>query len=489
MTYFLQSFFILLTLLLSSKVIVYAAQPSITAESASLNKTISVVCPDTAIDSSTAPKRLVEKYYGPDQQYMKVYRIAVETGKKYTLMVKHPIDGVSKNIYITGVNPLTDYTFSIANNSYGFIVYNQQPNEYAKVKYENFEIAQNSETNYLYVVAVFKSKGSPIEFTVHDPALSEADIKKPVKGFIIGRVWSNPIGLMKVSGENESQTQSTQIASSNSWSGKWITEMDTSRATLILTQDGSRVTGRLYKGTAGSEGSLDGSIIGGVLKGKWKESELSSAASGDFEIEMSQDGNSFAGKYGSDLYYAKGSLKYVWTGNRDSATVKNSDTGGKNDSESVLIEAEDEMESNIRPLSERPASNTKEIHPPWRPPYSGTGVWYLAAEGESLKYQFNVHKEGIYHMWVRDYVDRFQPKGVRRIIIEFDGGPYGVFSEVDLSANGDKGAFGWHRVGNGIKLSYGTHILKVTKEATTAGAAILDAFYLTTDPDDKPAEK
>jgi hypothetical protein len=157
--------------------------------------------------------------------------------------------------------------------------------------------------------------------------------------------------------------------------------------------------------------------------------------------------------------------------------------------ERILIEAEEETESRIRPLSERPAPNTKEIHPAWRPPYSGSGVWYLAVAGEFLGYRFNVNKEGIYHMWVRDYVDRFQPKGVRRIIVEFNGRPYGVFSEVDLPATGDKGAFGWHRIGSGVNLTAGTHTMKVTKEATTAGAAILDAFYLTTDPDDRPAEK
>jgi hypothetical protein len=42
---------------------------------------------------------------------------------------------------------------------------------------------------------------------------------------------------------------------------------------------------------------------------------------------------------------------------------------------------------------------------------------------DNLKDLLPINKEGIYHMWVRDYVDRFQPKGVRRIIVEFDGRP------------------------------------------------------------------
>jgi len=155
----------------------------------------------------------------------------------------------------------------------------------------------------------------------------------------------------------------------------------------------------------------------------------------------------------------------------------------------ILIEAENESESSIRPLSERPAPNTKEINPSWRPPYSGSGDWYLAAGGESLTYRFTVRTAANYRFWVRDYVDRFQSRGARRIIVEFDGRPYGVFAEVDLPAPGDKGAFGWHRVGGGVNLAAGEHWFKVTKEETTAAAAIVDAFYLTADASDQPAEK
>lgn len=155
----------------------------------------------------------------------------------------------------------------------------------------------------------------------------------------------------------------------------------------------------------------------------------------------------------------------------------------------ILIEAESESESGIRPLQERPAPNMKETAPAWRPPYSGSGDWYLAVGGEFLKYRVDVTVAATYLMWVRDYVDRFQARGARRITIEWDGRAYGTFGEVDKDAPGDQGAFGWHKIGNGIFLTAGTHVLKVTKEATTAGAAILDAFYLTPDPADRPAEK
>ncbi|MBI4457929.1 hypothetical protein HY633_03125 [Candidatus Uhrbacteria bacterium] len=156
--------------------------------------------------------------------------------------------------------------------------------------------------------------------------------------------------------------------------------------------------------------------------------------------------------------------------------------------EGLLIEAENENASHILPLAQRPATNMKEINPGWRPPYSGTGDWYLAAKGEWLSYDFTVAQDGAYNVWVRDYVDKFQPKGVRRFVVSFDGAAYGTFAEVDKPTSSAKGDFGWHKVGAGIPLSAGTHTMKVMKEDTTSGAAVLDAFYLTVGGE-TPAEK
>jgi len=156
--------------------------------------------------------------------------------------------------------------------------------------------------------------------------------------------------------------------------------------------------------------------------------------------------------------------------------------------QSLLIEAENENKSYILPLSQRPASNTKEIKPGWRPAYSGSGDWYLAAKGEWLEYKIEVPADGLYRFWIRDYVDKFQPKGVRRVVVSFDGAVYGAFAEVDKVSTGAKGDFGWHQAGSGINLTKGTHLLKVMKENTTSGAAVLDAFYLTLGSE-IPAEK
>jgi hypothetical protein len=39
-----------------------------------------------------------------------------------------------------------------------------------------------------------------------------------------------------------------------------------------------------------------------------------------------------------------------------------------------------------------------------------------------------------------------------------------------------------------VELSAGNHILMVKKQATTPAAALLDAFYLTPDPSDRPQQ-
>ncbi len=156
--------------------------------------------------------------------------------------------------------------------------------------------------------------------------------------------------------------------------------------------------------------------------------------------------------------------------------------------QSILIEAENESKSYLVPLANRPASNMKETNPSWRPAYLGTGDWYLAAKGEWLEYNIEVPADGLYQFWIRDYVDKYQAKGVRRIVVSFDGKTYGTFAEVDKVSTAARGDFGWHKAGAGITLTKGAHVLKVMKEDTTRGAAVLDAFYLTLGSE-TPAEK
>jgi len=58
-----------------------------------------------------------------------------------------------------------------------------------------------------------------------------------------------------------------------------------------------------------------------------------------------------------------------------------------------------------------------------------------------------------------------------------------------LAATGNPGKenWGWHIVSR-VELSAGNHILMVKKQASTPAPALLDAFYLTPDPSDRPSQ-
>lgn len=154
----------------------------------------------------------------------------------------------------------------------------------------------------------------------------------------------------------------------------------------------------------------------------------------------------------------------------------------------IIIEAESEVSASLLPKTEPWHSSKGRSSESWRPPMFGSGYWYLSRGGEFLTYNFIAPKDGQYKVWVRDYVDNFQPRGVRRIVIAFDGKNYGAFPETTASVpSGNKiGVFAWHRVGGSVTLKAGAHTMKITKESTTSGAAILDSFYLTTGSDVPP---
>jgi tetratricopeptide (TPR) repeat protein len=156
----------------------------------------------------------------------------------------------------------------------------------------------------------------------------------------------------------------------------------------------------------------------------------------------------------------------------------------------VTIEAEMEVSTSLLPRTESWHSIKGRSGESWRPAMFGTGYWYLSRGGESLSYKFTAPKDGTYNVWVRDYVDNFQARGVRRITMNFDGKNYGTFGEtsVPVPAGNKIGVFAWHKVGSGVVLKTGAHAMKITKESTTAGAAILDSFYLTTGGE-APSEK
>lgn len=161
----------------------------------------------------------------------------------------------------------------------------------------------------------------------------------------------------------------------------------------------------------------------------------------------------------------------------------------------VKIEAEDEIAKSLLPKTADWHSR-EETNPSWRPSYYGSGVWYLSRGKESLSYRFELPISTNYYIWTRDYVDNFQAKGVRRVTYYINGNKIVTAPEISLSElsksgrqiDPAKGIFGWHKVAGPIKISGGANTLKVEKEATTAGAAIFDAFYITSG-DEVPPER
>ena len=148
----------------------------------------------------------------------------------------------------------------------------------------------------------------------------------------------------------------------------------------------------------------------------------------------------------------------------------------------VFIEAENEARAELLPRDVEWAS-TKEINPSWRPkPMSGNAVWYLSRGGETLSYFVNAPVDGVYTFWVRDLNDGRHAVSRRLITITIDGKRLG-----DFEPSSTIGRWTWHKITT-VTLSAGQHQMNVTKTATTSAAAQLDAFYLTTDPNETPKD-
>ncbi len=152
----------------------------------------------------------------------------------------------------------------------------------------------------------------------------------------------------------------------------------------------------------------------------------------------------------------------------------------------LLVEAEDE----VRAVVAKPGTNwdsAEEKKPTWRPPYSGTGSWYLSRAGDRLEYQVQLQASGKYVLWIRDFRD-FRDPAVRPVRITIDGKKIGEFPGNSEPVNPQMGSnFAWH-VAVTVDLTAGAHTMLVEKVATTSGAAVLDAFFFAADPTARPPE-
>ena len=80
---------------------------------------------------------------------------------------------------------------------------------------------------------------------------------------------------------------------------------------MILTQSGTNVTGTYTH----QDGKIKGIVKGNILTGKWSEAPSYSEPqdAGDVELELSEDGSSFSGRW---RYGSSGEWDGVWTGTR-----------------------------------------------------------------------------------------------------------------------------------------------------------------------------
>ncbi|MBM4404826.1 MAG: hypothetical protein FJ039_01385 [Chloroflexi bacterium] len=156
---------------------------------------------------------------------------------------------------------------------------------------------------------------------------------------------------------------------------------------------------------------------------------------------------------------------------------------------SLLIQAEDQFAASVA----RPGTSwdsTEEVRPSWRKDWIGTGDWYLSRGGDKLSYRFDVPNDGVFYIWVRDMRDDKHPYGARSINIAIDGKLLGEFNEVQQAND----RFLWHRLtaqGDAtrpftVAISAGSHVMEVSKARTTSAAAVLDAYYFTTDAQETP---
>lgn len=205
---------------------------------AGVNQMISVQTPASPLDQQGSPKKLWMKYgkaYAPNF-YAQVYRFTVTPGQKYTLYGTFPPDGSYRNLYVTGENPLTDYTYSLDSKGdmTGFVFWAQQPGKYqcpAVTRRVNIEISPRSEHNYLYAVAVTQKPGLVFSMMLKNPGDPDPDVANNTqdpscpskKGFTWGQLWSAPFILRYDPSEKGTQpTPQSEIKPGLTGKGIWI---------------------------------------------------------------------------------------------------------------------------------------------------------------------------------------------------------------------------------------------------------------------------
>ncbi|MDO8793071.1 MAG: hypothetical protein Q7J25_00445 [Vicinamibacterales bacterium] len=175
------------------------------------NQRVTLQTPVARLDQASAPKKLWSRWLkgSTHDLYVQVYRFTVTPGQKYTLYGHFKPDGVYRNFYAVGDNPLTDVDYSFGksgNYTKTFVALAQQPwkeNCETVSRRYNLTIAPDSQHPYLYILATSQSPGESIGVKLQSPADSDEDVSGNTndpacaarKGSTWGQLWRAPFLL------------------------------------------------------------------------------------------------------------------------------------------------------------------------------------------------------------------------------------------------------------------------------------------------------
>ncbi len=178
-----------------------------------LNQKLRLDTPATPAQQGGTPKKLWSRWAkgeaGSGQAYVSVHHFVLTPGERYTLYAWFKPDGVYRNLYVSGDNPLTDVDYSFGKSgSYnkGWVVLNQQPWKEAceeVTRRENFSISPDSTQTHFYLIVTSKTPSQAIHVMMKSPADSDEDVTGNTidpacaarKGNTWGRKWSYPVLL------------------------------------------------------------------------------------------------------------------------------------------------------------------------------------------------------------------------------------------------------------------------------------------------------
>ncbi len=460
-------------------------------------------------------------------RYLAVLRFPVAPGQTYTLDINYPVDNAPRSIAIRGYNPLVEKDLPFdkrggyySNFTAGFGWPCPPPPNCWKTEEFNIKVSPGGSGRFLYVIIASKMPGLQNTVVLKYPPLPDSVVKSkripPLCPPLDGRYYCgryNPkslrgtivkVSLYELEPSSEPSYHVSQPRRGLNIDGSWQFTGDAGdRRLLELKQSGRTLTGLMHypEGVAPVSGVVEGQEA--VLRityndpkliSRWIPPKTAQQAVGIqavFKLRPTDTPDKLRGLfYPWQVYWDSNQnltrrydglqpgnplnnrpYHYVLTRTESTGAVSSYSAGS-----GLLIEAEDEKDSGLyTPGPSEPSYqwSSRELA---NLPHSGRGYWYLSRKGDWLLYVFDIPVDGNYSLWIKDLNDQRHPAGARTVLINIDcENQY----RVPENTRPDNSGWGWHQFGK-LYLKKGRHIMKVQKEATTSGAAVIDAFYFTT---------